>query len=576
LKEEPEKMMKTRITMRGIIAGILIFAALAAGTAIALRPVQLALERRMEKIRDDFIGRAEEFCGRKIRYGSMGPSIFGVLDIRNLKLLREDDSVLLEVSRLRLSYSLIELLRGNILDSFSSVTIDRPVLSFDFKKDADLKDRFFSGGSGMKLKDGVPNGAFNIQSLLPDGFSFKIHEGEWELSDPYGRMKLQGVEIDALAGGGRIALQGRWNAAASLTGGKALGSAPAFLGLSSSSAYQASLTGRIIGDFSSDFSGGSASLAISSFSGGDADSGDFFMIRPLAITLLLSDELLEIRKFPDKPGMDFSLAYDLKERSFRARLEAENFPPEDALVFRGPWNEYNPVLSFRISGYADFVMEASGAFDYALDFSGAMPDKTISPLSALAVNASGNRDRLSVENFRADSSLGGLYFRGGVDFNQYEFNPVAPYGHLSLSDFSLRKARHMRQGGISGDFFITTHDRVISLSAENFQAGAVKLSGLDASLYREEQGLFLTAEARSSRNAESHDNMRTSAFSFDCSVDFEPKNMRLNFIIDSFSAGDILSIIEPLAAVPDMPPFLRSAADDILVTTEFFFTTNFS
>ena len=50
-----------RIPYMGIFIRILIFLVLVAGTAVLLRPVQLTLQARMDKIRDDFIRETEEF-----------------------------------------------------------------------------------------------------------------------------------------------------------------------------------------------------------------------------------------------------------------------------------------------------------------------------------------------------------------------------------------------------------------------------------------------------------------------------------------------------------------------------------
>ena len=71
-----------------IIVRILIFITLSLGTALLLRPLQSILYERMERTRDGIIAQAEDFLGRRITYSSMGPSLFGVLDIRDIYVFR--------------------------------------------------------------------------------------------------------------------------------------------------------------------------------------------------------------------------------------------------------------------------------------------------------------------------------------------------------------------------------------------------------------------------------------------------------------------------------------------------------
>ena len=96
-----------------IIVLILIVAGLSAISFMVLRPMETAARRNMAEIRSTVVQQIEELTGRKLEYGSMSPSFFGTLDIRNIRFLRADRSPVLTISRLRLSFSLWNLLRGN-------------------------------------------------------------------------------------------------------------------------------------------------------------------------------------------------------------------------------------------------------------------------------------------------------------------------------------------------------------------------------------------------------------------------------------------------------------------------------
>ena len=572
--EKEGKKIKVRFPFINIFIKILVFAVLVAGTVIGLRPLQLTLQHQIETVKDKFISQAEEYWGRKIQYGSMGPSIFGLLDIRDVHILRDDDSILVNISRLRLSYSLINLLRGDLRNAFQSVRIDRPVLNLDFEKDADLLKHFSS------LRHGTPADAASderrtttgsFRDLLPENFSFRIWNGEWEAAGSVGKFKLQGVEIDASVRQSRVSFQGRWDAAGSLNGE---GGAAAFLAAlkpeTSSPAFEALMSGRISGEYSEDIGEGSATVVIPSF------SGNYFRLKPLTISFFLSDTILEMRKTHDRSPAAISLVYNLDTRGLQGHFEGEKFSLSDLLVFTGSWQDYNPWLAFRLSGAAGFERESSGALSYDMNVSGVLPGNSLPAPASLELKASGNTDRVSIDTLDVRSPYGNLDFSGGM-----AFAAVAPYGSLSLSDLKLRQGPGVQESpGINCNFSISTRGREISLFGDNFTAGNVTLSALDISLYREEGGLSFAFSALRFRNMGSEDrrsyeNVRMGSFSLEGSMDYEPRHINARVTLDSFSVGDILGLLEPLAPLPAMPSFVRSAAEDLSVTTEVFFTTDF-
>ena len=516
-----------------IFVKILIFAALVAGTALALRPLQLSLLERMESGRDEFFRRAEEYWGRRIQYGSMGPSIFGALDIRDVRILREDDSVFLSISRLRLSYSFIALLRGNVIDSFHSMRLDRPVLSLDFEKDADLAERFtFTGGS--------QNANIPAQGLFPENFSLRIWNGEWDVYGRLGRFLLQGFELDASVQNGRVSFQGSWNASGALNG---------------ETSFETAMTARISGEYLYAREEGSATVVIPSF------YGDYFTFNPLTISFFLSGGRLEARKTHDRLPAAISFVYNFEDGRLSGNFEGENFPLSDMFTFNGSWADHNPALAFRLSGNANIERERLGSPVYSMNFSGVLPGNSPAGQAYLAFRASGNGRNINIDNLELHYADGNLSFHGGMDL--YE---LAPYGFLSLSNFSLNGGQ-----GISGDFSIHTQGRETTLFSTNLTAADAALSVLDAYVYREEEGFAFVLSTESARMG---------TMLLEGSIDHNPRHMRATLALDSFPIGEILSFVDPLLPFPDelrgirdMPYFARSVANDMYVTTEVFFTT---
>jgi len=562
-KENEEKKAGKRLSLSAFNKRILVFLVLVIGTAAVLRPIQLTLQREMEKARDVFIGNAEEFLGLKIKYGSLGPSIFGVLDIRNVLILREDGSVFLSVDRLRFSYSLFAILKGVRIDAFHSVRIDRPVLSLDFAKDAGLWERL-SSLRGETSSQTVQIAPQNFERMLPENFSLRIWDGESDFSDSIGSLMLRGVRVDASVRQNRVSFQGRWNAQFSL-----FKVTTAFLDGSSSSPVTAAINGRISGEYSGDLNEGSATVEIPSI------TGNFFRLRPVSFGFFLFGNRLEVRKMYDRSPGAFSLVYDFNNRKLTSSVEAENLALRDLLSFTGDYRKYNSALALRVSGKAGLERENSGNFQLNVNFSGNGSENIFLEKAFLDVAVTRNNDQIIIDTLDFSSSSGELEFKGGIEFKNAGFNQLAPYGFLSLSDFRLRGEQ-----GISGDLFLNTIGQDINLFTENLTAGNAKLTALDLSLHQEEDGISFALSAfnftDTGNDSGYKDNLRSSTIFINGSSDYDPKQIQANIRLDSFSLGDILSFVEPFVPLSTIPPVVRFVADDLSVTTEVFFITDYT
>jgi len=559
-KEKEEKKAEKRLSLSRVNKRILVFLILVVGTAAILRPIQLTLREEMGKARDVFIENAEEFLGIKIKYGTLGPSIFGVLDIRNVLILRKDDSVLLSVDRLRLSYSLSAILSGERIDAFHSVRIDKPVLSLDFAKDAELWERLAS------LRGETSSQA--VERLLPENFSLRIWNGESDFNDSIGSLMLRGVRVDASVKQNRVSFQGRWNAQLSL-----YRLSSELFDDTSFSPVEAAINGRISGEYSGDLNEGSATIEIPSI------TGNFFRLRPVSFGFFLLGNQLEVRKIYDRFPAAISLVYDFENKKLNGRLEAENLALRDFLAFTGDYRKYNSALALRVSGKADLERENSDSFQLSMNFSGSEGDNLFLKKANLEMSVIGNKDRIIIDAFDFTSSSGGLEFKGGIDFKNAGFNRLAPYGFLSLSDFRLRGDR-----GISGDIFLNTIGQDINLFSENLAAGNAKLAALDVSLHQGEDGISFALSAfnfddtanDTGDDFEYEDDFRISTIFINGSADYDPRQIQANVRLDSFAMGDILSFVEPFLPLSALPSVVRFVADDLAVTTEIFFITDYT
>ena len=549
---------------------ILIFLALIAGTTILIRPLQIRLLGRMEEIRDRFISQAEDYLGLQIQYGSLGPSIFGVLDIKDIHLLREDNSVFLKVSRIRLAYSFIELVKGNITGAFHSARIDKPVLNLDFNRDVSLLDRFGSiFGESTESTEAMLS-RLHLEDLLPGDFSLKLLGGEWEVSDSAGKLHLYNVNLDAALKKNDISFQGRLNLAASMSTGGSLNSIFSVISADASGeVIEAFMVAGIEGELSGNLKEGRASLNIQSF------YGDLFRLNPFSVELLLSKERMEVHTGRERARGDVSLFYYPETGRLQASFASVNYAPSESLTLRGAWGEYNDLLAFRISGYAGFETTLSGGFAYNANISGILPERFQAGPASFALSLSGDESEIIFDTLHLDSLFGKVNFNGGLGFN-----PVAPYGLLSVSGFTPYQGAR----GVSGDFYINTYNNELSLSGNNISAGDVELSALEVTVLPEDDGVSFSL----SMALLNHENVIMSSFALDGSADRlflndfssasngEERQIRASMRMDSFSVADIFGIMEPFLPPGSVPARGNSPAEDLRITTEVFIYTDFN
>jgi hypothetical protein len=293
---------------------------------------------------------------------------------------------------------------------------------------------------------------------------------------------------------------------------------------------------------------------------------------------------VEVSKTHDKSPLDLSLDYDLSSRQLKTFFQCENFAPRDLVTFSGDWQSLNPWMSIRGTGGASFEMDAAGKIGYAADISGALP-RTLPrqlrnyPLSGASFAVKGRGDDASVrfERLFLKISRGEITFRGGVDLA-----PFAPNGTLLVKDFSLAKRGTGLAAGsadplpdvLNAELSIITTGQEINAFGETVQVGAVELSALDLSLYREDEGFSFTASALRFTDIESYEQVSLSSLSLAGFLDYEGPHIEGNFLLDSFSAADLSALLKPFALDLALPAMADDVSRAVSITTEIFVNTD--
>jgi hypothetical protein len=545
---------------------ILIFLALTAFTVLFFRPVSRDIHAKMEKLRNELIGKAEAFIGRPIRYSSIGPSIFGTLDIRNIRVLSAsgtegglspEDQPLLQISRFRLSYSLPDLIRRKP-EFIRAIKIDKPVVNFDTDRDGDILRLFDSGNADVL--------AFirGLAESLPERMLLSVHRGQFSVHNNKNLYRIQKLNIDAGIADKQISLEGGWSAEL------ALGFRPLV-------PIRSVVNMQVKGSCSTDLDEGNAVIKIPSI------AGDLFRVKAQAFSFSMGNDLLSLHRIEDRLPLDFSFDYGLKTGILEAFFSCNEFTLGDLVVFSGPGERGRNAFAFVSGGAASFRRDAGGGIRYSVDLGGRIPAAAVRPAGGgplrngeaafYLIKAAGDEDGAVINEFRihVPRAKAGL-FQGGVGFSgSVAFNPLAPEGTLSFSEFSLTGDE-----SLSAEFTIGFQEGAIKAFCETADIGRLMLTALDFSVLPSGNDLAFSLSALRFRNIESYEDVRLSSFSLEGTLDYEPRQIQASFLLDSFSTADLIDMARPFIREPALSRPLRSVWNDISVTTEIFFTTDFN
>jgi hypothetical protein len=533
-----------------IIIEILVFIFLVGITAFLLQPLRLSILRQMTETRDYLIGEAEAFLGRKIEYASMGPSIFATLDIRDIRILNDDNEAVLTIGRLRLSYSFFALVMGEMQNSLKSIRIDMPVINMDSERDADLISLLFPDSQNTTQNIAPAERSWRGIDFLPDEIQVRIRSGSGTFSFGNNEVSVDGLSVDGNIQNRRIIFTSRWRAESVLS---------SLLNQN----IQTNMSGEISGDFAADLSNGNLNLSIPSI------SGDLFTFKSITMNLAVSPDVIELRKIKDRSPYDLFVRYELDTNVMNAEFFADNFSPRDILSFNGDWSSYNEWLYAEASGFASLSRTIDGNIQYEVDLSGQTPSQLALSNLSFEIKSQGDSERADFFPLRFTFPQGELFFEGDVQFPS-DVNFAAINGNLQVRNISLTGINPL-----NADFIINTYDNEINIFSETVTAGSLTLSAFDSYIINQENELSFTVSALRFQDIESYEDVSLSRVNLDGSYEFDPQHLQATFLLDSFSAADMLEALSPFVDTSAMPELIKNESANMLVTTEVFVTTDF-
>jgi hypothetical protein len=545
---------------RSIIIKILIFLGLVALSVVAMRPIQIALHEGINNIRINFIGRIEAATGMEIRYSSIRPTFLGSFDIRNLRLIKNENTIL-SVSRARIFYSLPDLLRRK-KTALRGIQIDRPVIRLDLERDRDL----FSMFNG---KGGENNFSQILADFFPDQPDFKIRNGSFTLTGNKVVYLLQDMDVNVKGKDSVLFVDSKLDGE--------LRYSSSFIGN-----FTVKTRAGINGAWNMDLRQGSAEIFFSSITGsgqgGIERNGSFFMlpandgggtrtlfeVRPLFFALVFSDGILGISS-TGEASFNGSFDYNTQTGGIRAGIGCNNFPITDLVKFSDVRKDINHLLSMAVTGSASFETESGGVMRYEAAFLSAAFQSERGTGDSFVLRANGSEESVVVDEFRFSAGTKTAeagFFYGNIGFSgRTGFSPFTPEGTISIGQFSLSG-----EGGINASFTVSTAGREIQVSGENIEIGQCTLNSADIFLLPSDRGLSVLAYSICGDEG---------AVNMEAIFDYEPRQLEVSFSLDSFSVLYIPQIIRPFRGNIGFSDPVQMLLKNPAVDAEVFITTDF-
>jgi hypothetical protein len=522
--------------------------------ALILWPLQQTLFGGMVSIRDNLISRLEHQIGRKILYSSISPSLFGSFDVRNISIMGRDDIPLLTMSRFRIAYSLLDILRGRTL-AIRSVQIDTPLVNYNTATDKDLLDLLRTAISGQE------GSSRELSSMLPEKIIVRIRNGKCQVSSGSDNFAFDALDLNAEIFDKSVSLDGKWNISVTMS---KLFSTPVN--------FQIAMTAN--GLCRMDMEDGAAIIAVPSITG-DMSSED-----PVTFNVSMRDGFMNISKKPDAFPYDISFEYDKdgKNNNLEGRLSCDNFRLAEIISLSGELEGLRQMFDVASSGTASIGRGPDGALGYSIKLAGAAPSNLLlkTETASYEIDIEGDEKLAHIKKLRFSmphavtqeaSFYGSAGFTGAVGFK-----PLAPAGVLSLDNFSISGREDM-----NADITVNTEGSVINVFSNSISIGhgSFDIDAFKASLEPSENGMtFFVSAAKGWGARTAHEQKNTIELEGSFNQGYQNADAKLT--LDSFFAGDLIGLAAPFVKSVPMPDVLMELFSDTAITTELTFYTDFT
>jgi len=539
---------------RSLIVKILIFIGLIVISALVIQPFQAAVTSSMRHIREDIIKKAEELTGLQIFYSSMRPSLFGAIEIRNLRLM-QDEYPLLTVSGVKVRFSIFELfLRKKTF--IHTILMDKPVFNIDAQRDKEIIDYVIFL---LKTDDSLLEIIHKISQLFPGNIDYLIRNCTINIVDNNNFYKAENMNLSLWGKDEQLFLTGRF-----------------ILQTISDLFDNRIIFNSVVGInavFNSTLDDGKADLMFYSLSCSQEDTSlnvfnpvkahEIFNINPVSISFLFKDKIISIEPHNNETSsFNYLFNYNAETYQLLTEINFINFMPANFINISEKYNYANQLLQMQITGGVKYSTD-NGNADYNIKLSSNNILNSVNDF--FIIDFYGNKKSITVNNINlslSDQRGRTVFFQGEVKASgRMEFEKYKADGKIAFNRFSLTGKE-----SLSSVFDISSRDGEIQISSSVINAAKTKLTDINLFIYPSQKDIAISFSTFLNNNGSVY---------ADAVYNLNPKELEASLVLASASLFDITESIRPFADYLNLP-FLNTFLHNTLIDAQFFYSTNFS
>ena len=502
-------------------------------------PLQRELLHLADGLKQSLIQNLENQWNVSISYKSLGPSIFSTIDIRNITVKsKDDDHVMLRIQRLRLGYSLWQVLQGNVIDAFRSVRIEKPIAAIDLVKDAEFLKTIT--GSDPGRSDSQENPASILFALsFKQGLQIRILNGSVQIVQGTQSAVLNRININSTLWQDNLEIK-----------------SSVAIALKTPDFFSPDIAGSFTtqGTVSLKSLTGEIKITLSNV------NTSLFSVKKIALNMIFSKDAIQLYKIEDRLPYALDLSYQIADRSLRGALQFVNFSPRQLLEPAPSLKMLSPWLDSSLSGTLKFNYGAGKPFEYQVSLQGHIPLPWEDTVASAEITGSGSN--LRADKLSLTSSQGRVHYAGAIGISPLVINGTLEFDRVMTKTNTP----------VSGSFRIDTKGSDYYLFGESFTIGSFMLSAIDAHINKSGANYSWDLSALHFLNEESYEDVQVSRIFSDGVYSSSDTLVQGTIKVDGLPLSAVTDVVS--AFVEGLPDISENYTNSWFASTELFIASD--
>ena len=335
-------------------------------------PVKKAITRGVNDRIKGFTDLLHDKTGLSISYESLSPSLLSNFFIHNIKVFDDNGNQLLSISKTRVSYSILNLLKKDLQRGISSVVVDG--INLDVDELVNIVSKFSSSGENS-------TDLAEIKKIIPENIKLKNIYLEYNDEQVSALLSVKNIGVNNSLRKKTIDIQ----ADASLNATVA--------------ALKRSLSGKIniSGSFTDNLDGSQLNLKLRDFTDGDS------RFNKLNLHASYSGGIIDAHTIQAVSPVSFGVYYNFNSGDVNAQLRTENLKPLSLLTINSKQLELRKYRDLQIT--TDTIVKSNvkeRTLNYITDTSVSVPDSVFPGGVNLAFSVYGDEKKVELTKFSAN------------------------------------------------------------------------------------------------------------------------------------------------------------------------------